>query len=300
MHAMMTFPTTRRRLAARAGRVLAAGALLALTLTTTAQAQAVLRFTGAPQGTPEQQAARFEPLGQYLQQRLKLKAQWVPVKSEAAVLTALVSGKADLAWLDAGTLMQAEAYAPGQVRPFLQREEDQKAHSVVIVRAASPVKRLQDLKGRAFSFGPKGSATAFLMPRSALLAAKVDPAKDLASVALAASEEAVVAAVQAGQVEAGALGQATWEALVAARQVDAAAFRVIFTSAPYPDRVLAARADTPEDSLKAIASAFLVLEAVPGGRDILKAQATRRFVEVKPESYAPVRAAAVQAGLLAK
>lgn len=272
----------------------------ALLLTGTAlaaQAQSVLRVAMAPETTPAEQAARFEPLGQFLETRFKMRVKWVPVASEAFAVRALLNREADLVWLNGLSYVQAVVRAGDRVVPLVQREEDQKARSVFITKASSSIKKLPDLKGRTLSLGPSASTAENLMPRSALIAAKLRPDADLTAVP-AANAAAVVAAVVAGQAEAGALGLATWERLVADKQVDPAALKVFFTTPVYTDHTWAVLADLPEGSRKAITGGMLVLEAVKGGREILKAQRAHRYTETKDAGYAAVRAAAEQTGQL--
>lgn len=264
-----------------------------------AQAQSVLRVAMAPETTPAEQAARFEPLGQFLEARFKMRVKWVPVASEAFAVRALLNREADLVWLNGLSYVQAVIRAKDQVVPLVQREEDQKARSVFItsVAANAGIRKLQDLKGRTLSLGPTASTAENLMPRSALLAAKLNPQTDVKAVP-AANAEAVVAAVASGKADAGALGLATWERLVADKQVDPAAVKVFFTTPSYADHTWAVLADMPDGSRKAIAGGMLVLEAVKGGRDILKAQHAHRYTETKDAGYAGVRAAAEQTGQL--
>lgn len=272
----------------------------ALLLTGTAlaaQAQSVLRVAMAPETTPAEQAARFEPLGQFLETRFKMRVKWVPVASEAFAVRALLNREADLVWLNGLSYVQAVVRAGDRVVPLVQREEDQKARSVFIAKASSSIKKLPDLKGRTLSLGPSASTAENLMPRSALIAAKLRPDADLTAVP-AANAAAVVAAVVAGQAEAGALGLAAWERLVADKQVDPAAVKVFFTTPVYTDHTWAVLADLPEGSRKAITGGMLVLEAVKGGREILKAQRAHRYTETKDAGYAAVRAAAEQTGQL--
>lgn len=272
----------------------------ALLLTGTAlaaQAQSVLRVAMAPETTPAEQAARFEPLGQFLETRFKMRVKWVPVASEAFAVRALLNREADLVWLNGLSYVQAVVRAGDRVVPLVQREEDQKARSVFITKASSSIKKLPDLKGRTLSLGPSASTADNLMPRSALIAAKLRPDADLTAVPTA-NAAGVVAAVVAGQTEAGALGLAAWERLVADKQVDPAALKVFFTTPVYTDHTWAVLADLPEGSRKAITGGMLVLEAVKGGREILKAQRAHRYTETKDAGYAAVRAAAEQTGQL--
>lgn len=277
---------------APAARSLGAALLLAGAVGV-AQAQSVLRVAMAPETTPAEQAERFEPLGKFLETRFKMRVKWVPVASEAFAVRALLNREADLVWLNGLSYVQASVWAKDQVVPLVQREEDQKARSVFITKASAGIRKLPDLKGRTLSLGPAASTAENLMPRSALIAAKLRPDADLATVP-ATNAAAVVAAVVAGQAEAGALGLAAWERLVADKQVDPAAVRVFFTTPVYTDHTWAVRADMPEGTRKAIAGGMLVLEAVKGGRDILKAQRAHRYTETKDAGYASVRAAAEQ------
>lgn len=120
----------------------------ALLLTGTAlaaQAQSVLRVAMAPETTPAEQAARFEPLGQFLETRFKMRVKWVPVASEAFAVRALLNREADLVWLNGLSYVQAVVRAGDRVVPLVQREEDQKARSVFIAKASSSIKKLPDL-----------------------------------------------------------------------------------------------------------------------------------------------------------
>lgn len=271
-------------------RSLGAALLLAGTVVV-AQAQSVLRVAMAPETTPAEQAERFEPLGKFLEARFKMRVRWVPVASEAFAVRALLNREADLVWLNGLSYVQASLRAKDRVVPLVQREEDQKARSVFITKASSSIKKLPDLKGRTLSLGPSASTADNLMPRSALIAAKLRPDADLTAVPTA-NAAGVVAAVVAGQAEAGALGLAAWERLVADKVVDPAVVKVFFTTPVYTDHTWAVLADMPEGSRKAIAGGMLVLEAVKGGREILKAQRAHRYTETKDAGYASVRAAA--------
>ena len=277
-------------------RGLGAAVLLAGTVVV-AQAQSVLRVAMAPETTSAEQEARFASLGQFLEARYKMRVKWVPVASEAFAVRALLNREADLVWLNGLSYVQASLRAKDRVVPLVQREEDQKARSVFITKASSSIKKLPDLKGRTLSLGPSASTAENLMPRSALIAAKLRPDADLTAVP-AANAAAVVAAVVAGQAEAGALGLAAWERLVADKQVDPGAVKVFFTTPVYTDHTWAVLTDMPEGSRKSIAGGMLVLEAVKGGRDILKVQRAHRFTETKDAGYAAVRAAAEQTGQL--
>jgi phosphonate transport system substrate-binding protein len=281
---------------APAARLAGAALLLAGAVTTT-QAQSVLRVAMAPDISLADQAARFEPLGQFLEKRFKMRVKWVSVASEAFAVRALLNREADLVWLNGLSYVQASARSGDKVALLVQREEDQKARSVFITAANSGIRKLQDLKGRTLSLGPVSSTSDHLMPRSALVAARLRPDADLKPFSLAANAPAIAAAVASGKADAGAMSQESWDKLVADKQVDPAAVKVFFTTPTYTDHTWATLSDMNENSRRAIAGGFLVLEAVGGGRAILKQQGAHRFVEARASGYDTVRAAAAEAGL---
>ena len=137
------------------------------------------------------------------------------------------------------------------------------------------------------------------MPRSFLLAAKINPDLDFKRVSFSGAHDATVAAVASGKVEAGALNISVWEKLVAAKKVDTTQVKVFFTTPPYYDYNWTVHADMTADLRNKIAQAFLALDPnTAQGKEILALQAATRFVPTKADNYNGIRAAAENAGLL--
>lgn len=66
-----------------------------------AQAADVLRVSAIPDEAPTELLRKFKPLGEYLEQQLGMKVQFVPVADYPAVVESLASDRLDLAWLGA-------------------------------------------------------------------------------------------------------------------------------------------------------------------------------------------------------
>ena len=280
---------------ARSLGLIAATATLALA----AQAQTVLRVTAIPDEAPTELARKFAPLGQYLEAKLGVKVEWTPVTDYAAAVEALVNKKVDLAWFGGFTFVQASVRSEGRVIPLVQREEDEKFRSVFITDANSGITRLEDLKGKTLSFGSPSSTSGHLMPRSFLLAAKINPDSDLKRVSFSGAHDATVAAVASGKVDAGALNISVWERLVAEKKVDTNVVKVFYTTPGFYDYNWSVHADMPADLRNKITQAFLALDAsTPQGKEILGLQRATRFIPTKAENYNTIRAAAEHAGLL--
>jgi phosphonate transport system substrate-binding protein len=264
-----------------------------------AQAQTVLRVTAIPDESPTELARKFAPLGQYLESKLGMKVEWTPVTDYAAAVETLVNKKIDLAWFGGFTFVQASVRSGGKVIPLAQREEDEKFRSVFITDAGSGIAKLEDLKGRTLSFGSQSSTSGHLMPRSFLLAAKIDPDADLKRVSFSGAHDATIAAVASGKVDAGALNISVWEKFVAEKKVDPAQVKVFFTTPGYYDYNWTVHADMPAELRNKLQQAFLALDAnTPQGKEILGLQRATRFVPTQASNYNGIRAAAENAGLL--
>ena len=280
----------------RLARLLVAGLAL---VGAAAHAQQVLRVTAIPDESPTELARKFAPLGQYLESKLGMKVEWTPVTDYAAAVETVVNRKIDLAWFGGFTFVQANVRSGGKIIPLVQREEDEKFRSVFITDAKSGIGKLEDLKGKTLSFGSQSSTSGHLMPRSFLLAARINPDADLKRVAFSGAHDATIAAVASGKVDAGALNISVWEKFVTEKKVDPSQVKVFYTTPPYFDYNWSVHADMPEALREKIKAAFLALDpATPQGKEILGLQRATRFIPSKPENYSGIKAAAENAGLL--
>jgi phosphonate transport system substrate-binding protein len=278
------------------GRFAAAALLLAAAFA--AQAQQVFRITAIPDESPTELARKAAPLAKYLEKKLGTKVEFTPVTDYAAAVEALVNKQVDLAWFGGFTFVQASQRSGGRIVPLVQREEDEKFRSVFITTDPK-IRSLGDLKGHNFAFGSQSSTSGHLMPRSFLLAAGVDPDRNMKRVAYSGAHDATVAAVASGKVDAGALNISVWDKLVADKKVDPAKVRVFYTTPVYFDYNWSVHADMPAATREKLARAFLELSPeTPEGREVLGLQRATRFVPTKAENYKGIEGAARNAGLL--
>ncbi len=263
-----------------------------------AQAQQVLRVSAIPDEAPTELQRKFKPLGEYLEKKLVMKVEFTPVTDYAASVEGLVNGKLDMVWFGGFTFVQANHMSKGKVVPLVQRVEDEKFRSVFVTTNKS-INSLADLKGKTLSFGSESSTSGHLMPRSFLLAAKIDPDTDLKRISFSGAHDATVAAVAGGKVDAGALNISVWEKLNEQKKVDPAVVRVFYTTPAYYDYNWTVRADMPEAMKKKITDAFLALDiSKPEDKVILDLQRASKFIPTKAANYANIEAAAKNAGLL--
>ena len=275
--------------------LLAATLLLAASI---GHAQQVLRVSAIPDEAPTELQRKFKPLGHYLEQKLGMKVEFVPVTDYPASVEGLINNKLDMVWFGGFTFVQAKIRSGGKVVPIVQREEDEKFKSVFITTDKS-ITKLEDLKGKTFTFGSESSTSGHLMPRSYLLAAKVNPDTDMKRIAFSGAHDATVAAVSGGKVDAGALNISVWEKLVAQGKVDTKVVHVFYTTPGYFDYNWTIRSDMNPVLRKKLTDAFLALNMNdPQGKEVLDVQRATRFIPTKAENYTAIEAAAQNAGLL--
>ncbi|MDO8412324.1 MAG: putative selenate ABC transporter substrate-binding protein [Gallionellaceae bacterium] len=261
-------------------------------------AQPILRVSAIPDEAPTELQRKFQPLGNYLGQKLDMKVEFTPVTDYAAAVEALINNKIDLVWLGGFTFVQAKVRSKNQVIPLVQRAEDEKFKSVFITTDKN-INKLEDLKGKTFTFGSESSTSGHLMPRSFLLAAKINPESDMKRIAFSGAHDATVAAVMGGKVDAGALNISVWEKIVSEKKMDISQVRVFYTTPGYYDYNWTVRADMDPVLRKKLSDAFLTLNTNDAqGKEILDLQRATKFIPTQTENYAVIEAAARNAGLL--
>ncbi len=235
------------------------------------------------------------PLRKYLEAKLGRPVELIIPTNYNATVEGLGNGSLDLAYL--GGLTYAKAHARYGVVPLVQRDIDQRFHSLFITKPGSGIEKLADLKGKTFCFGDINSTSGHLMPRLALKQAGVPAETALKEFRHTGSHPATAQAVMAGACDAGALDETVYAKLAADGTIKPGALRVFHTSAPFTDYVWAARKDLPEEQRAAFTQALRGLDPGKDGivLDILRG---RVFVPASDASYADVNRVARELKLL--
>jgi phosphonate transport system substrate-binding protein len=240
--------------------------------------------------SPEQRV----PLQNYLKQTMGRDVKLVTLNSYAATLDSLSDGSVDFACLGAVTYVRGHARM-GLV-PLVQRESDLQFHSLIIANTSKQIYSLNDLKGKQFAYGDINSTSGHVIPYLEMKRAGINPDTDLQS-RYSGEHSATVKLVEMGMVDAGAVDESVFNAMIKDGRADRSRLRVIYTSHPFVDYVYVARRGVTDSEREKFAAALLGLKEGKND-DILKLLRASKFVKANDGEYGAIREAAQELKLV--
>lgn len=189
------------------------------------------------------------------------------------VIQALASGQVDVATLAGGGYANVDAQVGSKVAPILTtRRADGGTgyYSALVVKADSPFRSIQDLKGHALGYVDFNSTSGYLYPRAKMRAAGMDPDHFFSKTAFAGGHTQAVMALANGQFDATFVqvsggdpehGFSTGAVYTMARRglVNLKDFRTIWVVGPIPDSSIVVRTDRPQADIDLIRGAMAAL-----------------------------------------
>ncbi len=182
----------------------------------------------------------------------------------------LATGKIDLGWLSAAQYVEASAKAKVVPVAKLVRAGMPFYRAAIFAKVATAPRQLSDLKGKRFAFVSEQSSAGHLLPRQLLLGAGFSAA-DLRNVKFFGDHAAVCKAVLDGQADAGATfaNDGRGGALAGCEQTVGAdrtrELKVLATSDPIPNDVVALRPQVPAELAAALRKALVGLGSTLDG-----------------------------------
>ncbi|MDJ0793499.1 MAG: phosphate/phosphite/phosphonate ABC transporter substrate-binding protein [Woeseiaceae bacterium] len=257
-----------------------------------------IRVGVLPDQVPDNLRTRHEPLIAYLGETTGFSFELVIPSDYADLLQQFAVGDVDLAWFGGLTFVRAELHA-GAI-PLALRDVDIQFTSCYLAGASGQRTSIAAFEGARFSFGPDLSTSGHLMPRYFMSQAGLVPEDFFQSIRHAPGHDQTAAWVADGTVDLGVANCVIVQSLFANGQLDEDEVRIIETTPPYSDYVWAARESMSAPRRAAILDALLALDpTVPLHREVLRLQGANAYLPAGSGDLEFVRAAALQAGLLA-
>ncbi len=272
-----------------------------LSFAITAQAL-TLTFTAIPDQDTARLQQRFDKIAAYLSERLDTPVRYIPVKSYAATVEMFKDNQVQLAWFGGLSGVKARQAVPGS-KAIAQGAEDKQFVTYFIantVTGLAPTPAFPDqIAGKTFTFGSKGSTSGRLMPEFYIRQHfKKSPREVFKRVGFSGDHTKTIALVQAGSYQVGAVNFKVWENEMKAGRIDPKKITVIWKTPEYPDYNWTIRGDVEKD----YGAGFIqkVQDALIGMKDpqLLASFPRSAFIKADNTQYQPIRDVGQQIGIL--
>ncbi|SIS66832.1 phosphonate transport system substrate-binding protein [Thalassolituus maritimus] len=259
-------------------------------------------FTAIPDADESRLNARFGKVADYLSEQLGVDVKYIPVKSYPAAITAFRNDQVQLAWFGGLSGVQARALVEGS-EAIAQGYEDQFFKTYIIANTSTEIEASdelpEDIKGKTFTFGSKGSTSGRLMPEFFIREAfNASPDELFSRVGFSGDHSRTISQVQSGVYQVGAVNYSVWDTEVEEGKIDTDKVKVIWTTPTYPDYQWTIRGDVDarygEGFKEKVRTALLDMK----DEDLLASFPRKSFVPASNDDYAPIERTGKAIGLL--
>ena len=248
----------------------------------------------------------FEGLATVFRRR-GIDLDWVLYSGYDALVEAFVSREIDMAWNGPLSYVKIKRRLDEPCRVIAMRDVDMNFVTSFITRQDSDIMTVEDLIGRRFAFGSRGSVQAGLPAHYYLKQSGINPRPDFALFTFhdergagSVSDEAdVIERVTAGEYDAGAVSVRTLEAMKEKGALPQDAIRTFWSSPGYSHCCFTAQGDMDSALSHEIEQAFISIDdGDPVGKAVLEAEGCSSIVPGISEGWEVIETAAEEEGLI--
>ena len=239
--------------------------------------------------------------------RRGIDLDWVLYSDYDAMVDAFVNGDIDLAWNGPLGYAKIKRLLDKPCRVIAMRDVDVGFVTHLIAGAESDIVTVEDLIGKRFAFGRRGSEQAGLVPYHMLKQAGLNPQNDLAAISFyedrdtqtPSDERDVVERVHSGEFDAGAVSRRTLETMAEDGSEAVQQVRAFWASPPYSHCCFTAQSDMDTQLVGQIEAAFLSITGHDEVEEaVLKGEACDSFVPGIQHGWDLIEEAAAGEGLV--
>jgi len=259
----------------------------------------ILWFGFDLRASPKEDARQYVPFLKYLERSTGIRIEVRFTARDSNIVDDLGSGVVQFAAIGAGSYVKArKIYGVIPLAQGLNAEGRAQYRSVIVTAVDSPIKDIEDLRGRTFAFGSVSSTQGHIIPRI-VLAEHGLSLDDLAGYEYTGSHKNCATAVAAGHCHAGGM-----QDTMGRKMAEDGLIRIIHTSRFYPSSLIAANKNVPPDVVAKVKQALLDFQ--PKGRDAAglyhwdRTEMPNGFVEAHDEAYAELRKWCRKFGMLSE
>ena len=254
---------------------------------------------GLFQPDKEKNDATYRPLADYLAAKLNRKVVLRTVDSWEGLAKSLAAGETDIALMGPWGYVLANNQAGAQAVSTILYNGKPEYFAIMVTNPKSGINKIEDMKGKTFAFGDKGSTSGYLIPTHQFQKMGIDPDKFFSKV-IYTKHQAIETQVTRGELDAGADFNRNRDTMIAQGLIKAEDSKIIWTSDPLPNDAIAVSAELAKQPIfVALLQRALegVGEALKTQPDLLPANYTG-FVTKDNSYYAPIKDAGLATGKL--
>ena len=276
--------------------------LLAFTSTmASAQNNRPLEFgVGLFQPDKEKNDATYKPLAAYLSKKLGREIKLRTVDTWEGLAKSLAASETDMALMGPWGYVLANHQAGAEAVATILYQGKPEYFAIMVTNPKSGISAIEDLKGKTFAFGDKGSTSGYLIPFHEFYKRGLDVDKYFSKV-IYTKHQAIETLVTRGELDAGADYNRNRDAMIEQGLIKAEDSKIFWTSQPLPNDAFAVSSELAKDKaftarlVKALEEIGAELTVQP---NLLPNNYTG-FVAKDNKYYAPIRDAGLATGKLA-
>jgi phosphonate transport system substrate-binding protein len=248
-----------------------------------------LKVAVAAMVSPKETFVHYKELLEYLGEKLNREVELVQRKTYSEINELLLKGEIDLAFLCSGPYaMEKDKYG----FELLATPEINGSHfyqAYLIVNEKSPIRSLEDLRGKTFAFTDPDSNTGRLVPTHWLQELGERPESFFKQSIFTYSHDNSIMAVVKGMVDGASVDGLIWDFYSHRNPAITNSTRVIRKSSSYGIPPLVASKMLPTEAREPIRRVFFSMHEDDKGRRILDQLMIDRFVDPRDEWYESIR-----------
>lgn len=239
--------------------------------------------------------------------RQGIDLDWVLYSNDEALVDAFVKGEIDLAWYGPLGYVKTKRRLSTPCQVVAMRDVDVDFTTLFITRKDSDIITVEDLKGKHFAFGSRGSVQAGLLAYYFLKQVGINPRRDLTVCTFyeerqpraRSDERDVIERVQKGEYDAGAVSRRTIEVLEGEGTLPKGSIRTFWASPGYSHCCFTGQSGMDPELSQKITDAFLSVDYNdPVGKAVLDGEACDAFVPGITEGWEMLETVAEEEGLI--
>jgi phosphonate transport system substrate-binding protein len=220
-----------------------------------------------------------------LERETGITFQWLGSKTYEDVINKIKTGEADIGYVGPFAYVVAQdSFGVKLICRTLSKGREEFYNSIIITRKDSGIHRLQDLKGKRFSFTDLKSTSGYLFPMAQLKRSGIFQ-EDFSEFKFLKRHVNSLLAVYKGHVDAGA----TSSTAISKIDINMNELQILWRSEPIYRGPWIARKDLPDDGFVKIQQAMLKISQSLKSEEIFNELSTKGFVMGKDSDYDNVR-----------